>query len=655
MDILSLIGMAKNPQEVELLLKAMGQSQSPPAASAQQPQQGPARNPMDQAQAQIFAMPSMWPSSMEAAAALLAGMGQTGQPQQAAQGPEKKSQPSPQDVSHTLEADTFMDGASAPKAASSDAVLSQKAAQEAAFSRPMTGKADTTGGAARVNAFTSMHGVTATTDAKGRVTLTNLGSDGAPTEQSQKKVYGFNPMDKTTSSSVNELAEQLRKAPDSDAAAGIASTLRTALAEESSRLNAEALRTAEVELGVPRMLNELKAAEQMDQSRPGYVPGLGDSPNTVRVRNQLQELQSKVPGHAEQWLSRNLSFAQLKAAEKNAAADMARVVEKGAAQENALAKIKATAEAKKELKAEGDALKYEGLSAQQRALAVRLNPSLAGTDGADPKQNQANMVAYIDRQAKTDKDFLAIMNADPVEYKALAFGGNKHAAQLLAVEEAQRTGQDPNEVADMIKRTSTAPVSPQMAEAWIISKSNSALGDKDKERNRMKAEWNDALGAKTPEQKAQLASMQAEIRMSAYKKEQTQKFLGNTISWAPKGSALAEAAQASMQTTGKSDLASALRTLTAGKDTATAIAALQEAKTLIQSQASSRQKSLLGGVDAIAAMQMVDAELASNPSLQDSLKRALGVNMMTAPMVWGEQLGQELKQQAPDFFNSIRF
>lgn len=654
MNILQLLGMAQNPQEVDLLLQSMGQA----PAAAQAPVQG-AQNvdPLVARQGQMMMTPAMAPSSVEAAMALLASMGQTGTMQAPRPaGTEKKSQPAATDVSRTLEADTFMDGAPAPATAASDAVLSRKAQQEAAFSRPMTGQADTAGGAARVNAFTEMHGVTATTDAKGRVTLTNIGSDGVPTEQSQKKVYGFNPLDKTTSTSVNTLAEQLRNAPDSATANGIASALRTALSEESARMNGEAIKTAETELGVPRMLNELRAAEQIDQSRPGYVPGMGDSPNTVRVRNQLQELQAKVPGHAEQWLSRNLSYAQLKAAEKNAAADMTRIVEKGAAQERAKELKKVAAEGKEAAKADKIAIEYSGLSAQQRALAIKLNPFLAGGDGADPAKTQAAMVEYIDRQAKQDPAFVKLMTADPIEYKTLAFGGNKHAASLLAVEEAQRTGQDPNMVADSIKKVSTMPVTNQMAEAWIMQQSKKALGgNADAERKRLRAEYNSMLDAKTPEAKAALASMQSDIRMSAYKREQTDQFLSNTISWAPAGSALAEAAHASLKTTGKSDLASALRTLTTGKDTASAVAALQEAKALIQSQTSQKQKSLLGGVDALAAMQMVDAELASNPSLQDSLKRALGVNMLTAPMVWGEQLGQDMKQQAPNFFNSIRF
>jgi hypothetical protein len=678
-DLLSLIQSAKTPAEVELLLRAMGQSTTPTA----KPVVSGATNPLTVAAGQAMLQPAMAPASVEAAQRLLASMGQTTSAAKPAPVPStpaaapaatqydpltkaigeallsKAMSPVSAEAARKLlnsmgQTGKFAEGpaptASAPtaapvsssKRATMDAAYADgneqikklteaqaaKKRQDVAVAMPATGKANTTGGADRVNAFTDIHGVTATTDpVTGRVTLTNIAANGQPTEQSQKQVYGFNPMSATTSSNVNSLATQLQQAKSVEEAQGISSSLRTALAEEKARLTSEAIKQAETSLGVHKIKAALASSEAMDQSKPGFVPGVGDSPGTLKLRQQLQQTQQQVEATANQWLARNISYARLGAAERNAKEDIKRIVVKGAEFERKRT-LKEEADAAKEaINQEKAAVAYDGLSPAQKQVLVRLNPTLAEAG----KEKEA--IAYVTRQAKSDKDFVQIMEADPTEYKDLAFSGNKHAAALLATDEAARTGQSAAEVEDQIKRLSTMPVSPQMAQDYFLQKSSSAIGDKEALRKKDAARWNDLLSAKSPEEKKELSFLQAEIRRHAYKKAQTTAFMSNTLSWVPEGSPLRVAAQKALQVTGKADLDSTLRVLVEGQDAPTTLALLRQAKDEIAASAGKRQKSLLGGVDTLQALAAVDRAISDNQSFIDVIRQSVAGYKAPTPML----------------------
>lgn len=494
-----------------------------------------------------------------------------------------------------------------------------------AFDRvPMDGTANTEGGVERVNAYTNMHGVKAIRDPKtGAVTLTNIGEDGTPTPQSQKQVYGFNPGNSTASTSLNALMEDLRKAPDAETARGIANSMNVALAEETTLMKNEAIKQAERELGVALLKNQLATAEGIDQAKPGYIPGIGDSPGTLAIRRRLAEVQGQVTTKANEWLSRNISYNRLLATKTNAEAEIKRVVDKALAQEQKIELAKVRADEKAEAADEKARVAYSSLSPVQKQVLVRINPSLAKPD------MEKEAIAFVERQAKIDKDFIAIMDADPTEFKNLAFTGNKHAAQLLAEEESAKTGQPAAEIESQIKQLSTMQVTPQMAQEWITSRSNSALGDKGQFRKEQMASWNDAMQAKSPEQKAAYQSMQAQIRMHAYKKQQSQAFLGNVLSWTRPDSPLRAAGQKALQTTGKADLSSALRILVDGQEPTATIALLQAAKQEIAAIAEARKGSVFGGVDSITAMREVDDVLSNNEGFVSTLRNILATGAAT--------------------------
>lgn len=619
------VSKAKTAAEVAALLQAMGQ----PASTATV-KSGASPDPAVRAANNAMLTPAMLPASSEAARLLLNSMGQTGKfaaPPVAPTAAPQQSAPAPV----SAEERTLMDASYADSNAQIKKLTEAQATkqrQQDAVNMPATGKANTTGGVDRVNAFTDMHGVTATTDpVTGRVTLTNIGADGAPTAQSQKQVYGFNPMNATTSSNVNSLATQLQQAKSVDEAQGISSSLRTALAEEKARLKDEAIKQAEASLGVPRIKGALASAEAMDQRKPGYVPGVGDSPATLKLRQQLEQTQEKVNATADQWLVRNISYARLTAAERNAEEDIKRIVVKGAEFDRKRQIEEDRKATKAALDEEKAVVAYDGLSPSQKQVLIRLNPAL----GEAGKEKEA--ISYVTRQAKSDKDFVQIMEADPTEYKDLAFSGNKHAAALLATDEAARTGQSAAEVEDQIKRLSTMPVSPQMAQDYFLQRSQSAIGDKEAQRKKDAARWNDLLDAKSPESVKEKRMLEAEIRRHAYKKAQTAAFMGNTLSWAADDSPMRVAAQKALQVTGKADLDTTLRILVEGQDAPTTLALLRKAKDEIAKSAGKRQQSLLGGVDTIQALAAVDRAIADNKTFIDVLRQTMAGSAQPSPLL----------------------
>ena len=678
-DLLSLIQSARSPAEVELLLRAMGQSTMP----AKLPVTSGATDPVAVAAGQAMMQNAMAPNSVEAAQRLLASMGQTTPAAKVAPAPSKPAATPAANVYDPLTVavgEALMSKAMAPGSTEAARVLlnsmgqtgkfaeapassapanvtseervvidaayadgeeqirkltqaqastdATKARQKRAVDMPATGVANTTGGADRVNAFTDMHGVTATTDpVTGRVTLTNIGADGQPTPQSQKQVYGFNPMAATTSSNVTALSTQLQQAKNVDEAQGIASALRVSLAEEKTRLKSEAIKQAETSLGMHRIKAALASSEAADQSRPGYIPGVGDSPGTLKLRQQLQQTQGQVEATADRWLIGNISYARLTAAERNAEEDIKRIVVKGAEFERKQLVKEEDAARRDAVNQEKAAIAYEGLSPAQKQLLIRLNPAL----GEVGKEREA--VAYITQQAKSDKDFVQIMEADPAEYKDLAFSGNKHAAALLATDESARTGQPTSEVEEQIKRLSAMPVSPQMAQDYFLQRSSSAIGNKEEQRKKDAARWNDLLSAKSPEERKELAFLQAEIRRHAYKKAQTVSFMSNTLGWAADNSPLRVAAQKALQVTGKADLDSTLRILVEGQDAATTLALLKQAKEEIAASAGKRQKSLLGGVDTMQALAAVDRAISDNQSFLDVIRQSVTNYSAPTPML----------------------
>lgn len=612
MDLLNLIQSARNPEEIKLLLAAMGQSSAPTAQATARP----AVDPMATASAEALMSPAIAPQDVEAMRALLASMGQTGAmakpatPQASYSNEGRNSpKPSPQQNSATGSA-----GSVEEITPLIDQIMGKAPAAPA---EPMsTGvNANTKHGAARVNEFSSMHGVTATTDPKtGRVTLTNIGADGAPTQQSQKQVYGFNPLTSSTSSSVNSLLEDLNKAQDVDTAQGIAASLRTSLAEERTAIKNEAIKAAEREHNVAEIKANLRAAESLDQSRSGWMPGIGDSSNTLAMRKKLAEVQGNVEASANRYLAGNIGYARLTAAEANAKESIDRIVTKGAAQERKVALIQERADATDAAKKEKAKADYDGLTPTQKQLIIRINPSLGG------EGKEQETIAFVNRQAKTDKDFVGIVQADPTEYKALAFSGNKYAAQLLASEEAARTGQKPEDIEKQIKELAIGTPSTAAVQDYILRKSGQVIGDKSKWRTEETARWNTLLAAKTPEEKVARDAYAAEVKIEAYKKAQSAAFVGNVLNWAGPSSPLRVAGQKALSTTGKADLRSALAIMTEGQDAPTAIATLKGAKEEIMASVATRKNSVFGGIDTLAALKEVDDAVTNSEGIRGMLR-----------------------------------
>lgn len=161
MDIVKLISMAQDPDAISLLLQNMGQTSFPA-----RPENNPNSNPAWQAQGQFFGSDMLNLGSEEAARVLLNSLGQTG-------GFAEKVPMSPQTSAGfaggsgsgagaplTAEEQAFVNGApSLDELIQGWGIPAKLAAEEDAKFRdiPRTGQADTRGGVARVNQYTSEH------------------------------------------------------------------------------------------------------------------------------------------------------------------------------------------------------------------------------------------------------------------------------------------------------------------------------------------------------------------------------------------------------------------------------------------------------------------------------------------------------------------
>lgn len=469
---------------------------------------------------------------------------------------------------------------------------------------PMTGQANTLGGVARVNRHTATHGVTASRDAKtSQVTLTNIGSDGRPTPQSQRQVYGFNPLDATTSSSVNDLLGQLKKTSNADEARGIAATLRTSLATESARLEAAADTFAENKLGIPRMKQMLQAAEVLDSQRPGYMPGIGDSENTQAIRKQLYAAQTAARGEAQNWLKSNLSAAQLRAAAENASAEITRIEKLSAVEANRAATSAQRREDRAFLAEQKAAEQYDSLAPSQKLIMARMNPELA----AKPNNHQ-EMVNYFERQLKTDPDFKTVIVADPADLPMLAISGNKLARQLVVQEESSLTGRPADEIDREIKEAQTFGKKPEAVDAWIENAISAVKTNKVQARKDKRAEYELFSMDKTAAGKAKFAEIQADIAMEGYRRARTNRFLSNVPSWGLGDPDLDAAIKVSVGTTGKADIAGVTAAFVGNKTGPEALAAYALMKEKINRAAAKQSQSVFGGVNSLAAIAMVDQQ-----------------------------------------------
>lgn len=645
-DITQLLGQARNPQEVALLLSALGQTgamASPTAGQADPMALTSAReaelllgamgqtnrgqmapvtpDPLFRSSGEFFQADIGKLDSVEAARALLNGMGQTG-PMAGAAAPQEGGYKKPV----TPEERMFIDAAYAGVQGDVDKLLQDPKARKEILGDDgardifRDGTANTKGGVNRVNQYTSEHGVTASRDPEtGQVMLTNIGADGKPTAQSQKQVYGFNPMSATGSASLDTLQQQIRDAKTPEEARGLAAVARTSLAEEGARIEKQALDFASNKVGLPSLRMRLQQSETLDRRQPGYMPGIGDSKNTAAIRNEVAQAEAQARQIAEDWKRTNISAARISSTASNIEAELKAKERLQLKKEG----LEATTLAQTERKnIERDALaeeRYASFSDSQKLIMNRLNPELASKP-----DNQGEMVAYFQRQMTNDPAFKELIQSDPADIIKLAARGNKLARALTVQEEAVATGRPPDIIDQEIRSMQSLANDPNAVNAWAMASTSGIIGDKVAARKAAIGRYNALASGTTKEEKAEYANLRGEIALTAFRAQKTNKFVADVSTWNIPNPAIQAATQTALATSGKTDLDSVLTAYVGPATGPESLKKYAEFKEAIKQAAQQQSKSVFGGIDSAAVLAKVDAAAKEKGQLADWYRSVWG-------------------------------
>lgn len=605
MNIEQILREAQNPDQIDLLLRAMGQTSRPSNAPRVD---APEQTPIWQAQGQFFGQDMRNLPDVEAARALLNSMGQTGPmsvtPANTQSAPQAPTRTGPL----TAEEQAFVDSAPSLeeliKGWGVDKMLEaeSRVTEDAKFRDiPKTGVADTRGGVARVNQYTADHGVIATMDEKGKVTLTNLDpKTGKPTPQSQRQFYGFNPMNATTSASVNGLMDSLRATKNPDEARAILGTINNAFATETSNLQAQALKNAENQLGLPQMQQRLAAAEALDRAQPGWVPGMGDSKNTATIRSSIMAMQDQARQVADDSLKRNITFNQLKAAAQSAELEFQRI-EKAGTQEAARAARLEDFQFREQYESDMRARQiYDSLSSTQKMIAARtMPPELIA------KNDPAEIARFVDRQIKSNPKFREVMEADPTDVPKLAIAGNSVARDMVVAEEATITGMDQGAIVARMKEAQQKASTPEAIDLWANTVTAGALNRVEAVRQK-KAELQALQFASGKEEKKKYQEMLGEVASTYFKSQRNNDFRNNVAAWGIADPEIQKAIVQSQQTTGKADMLTVLRNYVGSSSGPEALDKYAKYKQQLLASAGKYQASPFGALNVSALAAEID-------------------------------------------------
>lgn len=482
---------------------------------------------------------------------------------------------------------------------------------------------DTRGGVERVNANSATYGVTASRDpVTGQVTLTNIQADGTPTPQSQPGYVpgsGFNPMDKETGNNIDSLLDQISKASDSATAEGIARSLRTALAEESTRLQNEAYNFVRKEIGIEALEQQLAESESKDRAAAIATGNPAPSQETVGLRSKIETLSRTIPTKVNEYLGRNIRYSRLKAASESADSLVKLKVEKLAQQEKEQAIKRFTYEEKEKQEQEQAKISYENIPEQQRELIKRINPNLRG------EGKEREFMRYVSQQIKSNKAFEEFVIAPKAQHLNLALNGNPLALRTIAEDEAAATGRSTEEVEAEIVSLSQSKPSEGMVDAWINQRL-AALPEADrvKERQALKSQYNQMLMAPTKEDKAKLAEVQRQILVSNYKVTKTRRLLSDVSAWNSPDPEIQAAVEAARNTTGSASVDKVLTAYLGDAEGPEAFERIANFKRALLNATQKEKKSILGGVDEAALLNAINNTIIQQGSLTNKIAKFWG-------------------------------
>lgn len=492
--------------------------------------------------------------------------------------------------------------ATAPSAAASAGEPKDPlAADKNGWNLPKTDVANTTGAAQRINARAQAEGtgVTATKDANGRLILSNIGT-GGPSQVATSTPH-------TLAGSV----ELLRRAQDPETAAGIMMNIRTTAALEASKLNTDAMVFAGNKLGVPGMERALRDSEANDRRSPSWFPGIGDSPGTAKIRNDLNHTRAAADVEAKRYLDTNTNVAAMKATLSTAEAEIGRINRMADRKQGIMDNLDARNQAKEDMRTAEAEATLGAMTPDVIARLSVLNPQLAYSE------DKQGTLARLYKDASKNKDRVAAIQATASQLPLLALNGNQDAIALTVAEEIKNNpGINKDLVENRLMRIRERANAPGF-EKEVIKHSFGSLDS---------PEAKSALGNMNAAKVGGDATAKAQDRMSRFnaaleieRKETTLKFAQDTSTWGVSDPLFLAAQQNAFKNTGQRGMDQVVTAYLDGAVGAAAIEKLQSFNALLDASVAKQGKSLFGVPDIKALKASAFRRVRQDPSFLQGL------------------------------------
>jgi hypothetical protein len=490
-------------------------------------------------------------------------------------------------------------------------------------------------GIERVNQNTGNTGTVAYKDDKGQAVLTNVARDSSGQE---KKIAALlrSPanIDETptfTQGTTDRIAlfegvKRLTAATDINEARAIYASLQESIAAETTRLEEEAYKFAERKFGVTEIQTQLQLARQEDRADPMYTPGMGDSPITAKIVDDLRLLSASAKEDATGFLRRNLTFNSLKGLAATADREFKRVEALADRKEQRTLAGEITADNMQQQALLQQRLRREDRVFQQEQEALQTFNRLSATQIARISMLNAGALANItnekEKQIKIadlalgnkDKKFQEAVSAEsPRQLLGMALQGNGTARQLIIMEESMRTGRSVQEVESMISSMSTRLADKRMPSEVL----NRNTKMKPSDRQARLSELNAAQFSLDPNKTTKVDETKLALLFEDKQFEIQQQFLGDVSSWNTSDPTLLAAIDKSKKVSGKADIRNVIAAFLGDATDVERKFRLGEFRKAMQNAALKQKESVFGipnwrEADAIIVNEIVNAGWFSN-------------------------------------------
>lgn len=501
-------------------------------------------------------------------------------------------------------------------------------------------------------------GVIAYKDKNGRAVLTNM--DGPKEDVPDRKIPAvFKPIPPSnevqkpdTPLPIFEQLNKLRVAGDVETARGIWTSLQESLVAEQSRLETEAFKFAENKLGLPNLMRELEMARQADRADPLYVPGMGDSPITRKIVDDMTQLRVLADREAKGFLTNNASYRSALTAIKTGEDLIKRAEQKAEREENLRLQKELTLhnadvnrrltsiqrEEDRAAKADQIAVEqFEGLSANQlaRLNILHVNDLANYKDITDDTRKKVKVMSLILRESK-NKQFQEVMNAEnDQQLLSYALQGNEKAKTVAVANEAARRGITAKEVEEEITALQRKLTDPKLA-MEVLGKRM-----KPEEAKLQVGQMQAAMHSLDPNKKLEINQQRVTLLMEWAADQRTNQFLNDVRSWRMTDPGFQSAIDRSVKTTGgKADIQNVMAAYLEDATGTERLARLEEFRKQIKNAAAKYDGSIFGMPDYRKAEALVVSEIANKGIFAEmiravrgadkSMKSALGIDTNTS-------------------------